>query len=61
MSSCSTSSASAGPNSELLNRSGRLLVMGGWTEDVHVLLIPGLVGLQREGSSMSNKFIEKWK
>lgn len=36
--------ASAQPNSEMDNRSRRLLVMGGWIEDVHLLLILGLGG-----------------
>lgn len=36
--------ALAEPNSEMVNRSRRLLVMGGWTEDVHLLLIFSLGG-----------------
>lgn len=37
--------ASAETNREMVNRSRRLLVMGGWIEDVHLLLILSLGGL----------------
>lgn len=36
--------ASAEPNSEMVNRSRSFQVMGGWIEDVHLILILGLGG-----------------
>lgn len=45
----------------MVNRSRRLLVMGGWTEDVPLLLILRLGGWQRKVSSKSNGFIWKRK
>ena len=41
---CLWTDVSAEPNSEMVNRSRRLLVMGGWIEDVHLFLILGFAG-----------------
>lgn len=41
---CLWTDASAEPSSDMVNRSRRLLVMGWWIEDVHLLLILGIGG-----------------